>query len=102
MHPLLRTHHLPDGRRARLRLPHRGDARAVERLADGDQAGKVLRFDPRRRLSVVATMPGEHGEEVVGAGTVERGSGEPPELLAVSDPAVEPMLRAVLEDAAAA
>jgi hypothetical protein len=57
------TTHLPDGARVRVRLPHVTDRPAMHALharlglrADDLELARALRFDPRRRAVVCATV----------------------------------------------
>lgn len=80
MHVLLtRSHPLPDGSRARLRLPHAADRAGLvalhERLGaplDDVRMSRILRFDPRACLSVCATKLNGLNEVLVAYGHVDR------------------------------
>ena len=72
---LASTHALHDGSRVRLRLTRptdtdRIDAFLAELRADAD-ARELTFYDPRERVTVAATRPGERGEEIVGLADVE-------------------------------
>jgi hypothetical protein len=61
------THELDDGSRVRLRLTRPTDLARIEAfLGDSVQARRLAFYDPRERLFIAATMPGERGEEIVG------------------------------------
>jgi hypothetical protein len=91
---LTRTHPLPDGTRVRLRLPHAGDRAGLvalhERVGaplDDVRMSRILRFDPRARLSVCATTLAGLTEVLVAYGHVDRdGSAS----LIVADEALAP------------
>jgi hypothetical protein len=70
---------LVDGRRIRLRLPHASDSEGVRALfercglvADELLLGRLRRFDPRGRVSIVATVLVGRTEVVAGVGTGDR------------------------------
>jgi GNAT superfamily N-acetyltransferase len=86
---LATTHRLDGGLRVRLRLTRPNDARHVrdflERLSPETRQRRFLSpmprvpqavvdhftfYDPRERLVLAATMPGQGGEEIVGLGDV--------------------------------
>ncbi len=80
---------LPDGTRVRLRLPHHGDGAALRELAlrlgvetDEVELARALRFDPRRRAVVVATIWIDGAPLLVGCAAIELGAAEPDTLLA--------------------
>lgn len=71
--PLFRAHTLPSGLRVRVRLPHRSDAVGLvalhERLGrpiSELEARRILRFDPRTCVVVVATAWIGGAETLVG------------------------------------
>jgi hypothetical protein len=103
---LTRSHQLPGGARVRLRLPHVGDRRGLvilhERLGaplEEVRLRRILRFDPRACLSVVATTFHGVTEELVGYAHVGSDRGD---QLVVADEAVAPgvsdLLRAALAE----
>src|SRR5947209_20164820 len=105
---LARTHPLPDGGRARLRLARTRDAEGIGALlercghrADELEVGALVRFDPRKLFVVCATRLIEGREVIVGVGAIELGeesTGEP-QLLAVDhdlDGALRDLLRGAL------
>jgi GNAT superfamily N-acetyltransferase len=86
---LATTHQLESGARVRMRLTRPSDARRVhdflERLSPETRQRRFLSpmptvpravvdhftfYDPRERLVIAATAPGEGGEEIVGLGDV--------------------------------
>jgi acetyltransferase len=86
---LATTHELSDGSRARLRLTRPTDLPKIEEFLEALSAetrarrflaatptlpGNVVRhfayYDPRERLTLAATMPGQGGEEIVGMADV--------------------------------
>lgn len=100
---LLVGSHRPEfGPRVRLRLPHRSDAAALRSLLarhgvdpNDLQLTSLLRFDPRERMVICATVAGMQPDEVVGVGVIDfRGDGTPGTLIA--DPGVEELLREAL------
>jgi hypothetical protein len=95
---------LANGRRLRVRLPHGVDAAPLTALleraglmADELALARLLRFDPRGRMAVVATILVDRGEEIVGLGAIERFA-DAPELV-IADEVLAPGAGAVLEDA---
>ncbi len=100
----LDTHHtLPEGTRVRLRLPQMRDRVGLVDLlarlgleADEMDVARILRFDPRGRSVICATVWTGSSETLAGlvAGTKD-GSG--PDLL-VADERLTPGLTAVLRD----
>jgi hypothetical protein len=70
---------LPGGRRIRLRLPHASDREGLRDLlertglvADELLLGRLRRFDPRGRVSLVATVLVGRTEVIAGLGTGDR------------------------------
>ena len=64
---LATTHELDDGSRVRLRLTRPTDLDKIELfLGESVRARRLAFYDPRERLFIAATMPGERGEEIVG------------------------------------
>ena len=66
---LAATHELDDGSRVRLRLTRPTDLGKIEAFLGGSSSVRAHRlafYDPRERLFVAATMPGDGGEEIVG------------------------------------
>ena len=89
MHLLDDTTALPDGTRIRLRLPHSADRIGVaalsERLgleADDLEITRALRFDPRTRTALCATVWADGRETVVAFGTAAHGTGRAETVLA--------------------
>lgn len=82
---------LTSGLRLRLRIPHRSDAEGLRDLlgqlgvpADDLAISRLLRFDPRERVTVVAGVLIDRSEEIVGIAVMEHGASEP-ELLAADE-----------------
>jgi hypothetical protein len=109
---LARTYELPAGPRVRLRLARRSDRRGLGELLE--QRGiepspleleRLVRYDPRRRLSICATAPIAGTETVVGVGTIELAGPEAePDTLVVDERLTEglgELLRAALVSRAA-
>jgi hypothetical protein len=71
---LASTHELTDGSRVRLRLTRPTDLRRIELFLDGVEthARRLAFYDPRERLPVAATTPGDSGEEIVGIADIAR------------------------------
>jgi hypothetical protein len=100
---LTRTHPLPDGTRVRLRLPQPGDRPGLialhDRLGaplDDVRMSRILRFDPRACLSVVATTLNGKTEVLVAYGHVDRdGTGS----LVVADELLAPRVTELVEAA---
>ena len=99
---LARSYPLPDGGRVRLRLLRRSDAAAVRVLLatawavpDDLELQRLLRFDPRRRLSIAAVSLRARGEALLGAGAIDLAPGAEPDLIVV-DP--DPDHGAALEE----
>lgn len=107
---LLATHAtLPDGTRVRLRLPQSRDRAGTVALltrlgvstgAHELDARRALRFDPRERTVVCATVWTAAGETVVGLGGITFATGHVDLLL--TDEELAPGLRAVLRSVLAA
>ncbi len=81
------SHSLPRGPRVRLRLARNRDAGAIAvLLADHGPSqldlARLVRADPRRRVTICATALLGAAETVVGVGSIEVGMAEP-DLLAV-------------------
>lgn len=102
--PLDRTTTLPSGQRLRTRLPQRGDLPRVRALlgrlglaADDLQLSRWVRFDPRRRVVVVATVLVGRTDEVIGLAVT--GIDAPDPELVVADEEQCPGAAAALEDA---
>lgn len=80
---------LPSGQRLRLRMPYSQDARQLRDLfarlgvaADDLQLSRALRFDPRERVVVVATVLVDRSEDIVGLAAMQRFADHPELLLA--------------------
>lgn len=80
---------LPDGTRVRIRLPRHGDGAGLHALAqrlgvaaDEVELRRALRFDPRKRVVIVATSLGDGPPELVGWAAMDRDADEPDTLLA--------------------
>lgn len=111
MHLLDDTTSLPDGTRIRLRLPHSGDRAELRALhgrlglqADDLEIGRALRFDPRTRTTLCATVWVGGRETVVGYATTTRGARQAETVLADERlaPGVGAIVRAALAAHAAA
>ena len=92
---------LPSGQRLRLRMPHRADAPQLRLLfaqlgaaTDDLRLTRALRFDPRERVVLVATVLAGRSEELVGFAAQERGA-ERPELV-LADEVRAPGVAAIL------
>ena len=72
---LAATHELEDGTRVRLRLTRPTDVDRIDSFLDGVDAEVYARelafYDPRERLTLAATRPGDPGEEIVGLAELE-------------------------------
>jgi hypothetical protein len=99
---------LPDGTRVRLRLPHARDRAGALALltrlglaADELDVHRTLRFDPRLRAVVCATVWSAAGESVVGLGGMTYATGQVDLLLTDEElaPGLEAELRALLASA---
>ena len=95
---------LVNGRRVRLRFPHVSDAPGLHGLLErtGLQAdhlllGRLRRFDPLGRVSLVATLLVDRTEEIVGLGAQDRFADHAE--LVVADEVLAPGTGAVLESA---
>ena len=102
---LASTHELDDGSRVRLRLTRPTDLPRIHDFLDGAEAHarRLAFYDPRERLAVGATMPGDHGEEIVGVVEVALLDEGPAEVgLFVRDDHVESGLADLLSGASAA
>ncbi len=82
---------LPSGLRLRLRIPHRSDTVRLRDLfarldvqTDEPALSRLVRFDPRERVSVVASVLLARSEELVGIAVAEHGADEP-ELLVTDE-----------------
>lgn len=71
---LASTHELGDGSRVRLRLTRPTDLPKIEPFLESLNsevwARRLAFYDPRERLVVAATSPGDVGEEIVGLAEV--------------------------------
>lgn len=101
-----RGHRLPAGLLLRLRLARPGDELLLaELLAEiGVQAGeldlaRLVRFDPRRRLVVCATVLIDSTESAVGFGTITSGRGDPAPDAIVVHPEHDEVVRELLSRA---
>jgi GNAT superfamily N-acetyltransferase len=90
--PFARTHPLSDGPRVRLRLAWRGDAASVARLlarrgldAHDLEIGRLLAFDPSRRIVLCAFAPIDGQETLVGIGAIDLDDGAEPDTLVVDE-----------------
>lgn len=101
---------LPDGTRARVRLPHRSDRAALRALHErlglpaGDlELARALRFDPRRRVVACLTVWDGGCERLLGYGAIDVGAAEPETLVVDPDraPGAEGVLAAALRTLAA-
>jgi hypothetical protein len=88
------TYRLADGGRVRLRICHSHDGEAILRLldrlgldAERLELGRLLRFDPRRRVVACATTLIDGSEALVALGAIEIGEAPvlQPELLLVDE-----------------
>ena len=69
---LATTHELADGSRVRLRLTRPNDLPRIAAFLNGERRPRQFAFyDPRERLAIAATRPGDGGEEIVGLAEVE-------------------------------
>jgi hypothetical protein len=92
------------GLRVRLRLARRGDERPLVDLllrigveAHELEVGRLVRFDPRRRVVICATALIGGREVVVGVGAIDFGAGTPDTLIV--DRALAPGVDVLLIDA---
>jgi hypothetical protein len=78
------SHHLPDGRRVRLRLPHARDRRELAALAGWDEVrtGRELRVRPGERVAVCAVTWDDGLERLVGFAAGDRDAGAPDVVVA--------------------
>lgn len=90
--PFIRTHPLRDGPRVRLRLALRSDAPAVRDLlarrgleASGLDLGRLLSFDPGRRVVLCAFAPIDGCETLAGVGAIELDPQADPDTLVVDE-----------------
>lgn len=95
---------LSSGLRLRLRMPQRFDTARLRALfertgllADDLQISRVLRFDPRERVAVVATALVGRSEEIVGLAVSDRFA-ETADLV-LGDEVQAPGVSAFLQDA---
>lgn len=102
--PLDATTTLPDGSRARVRLPRRSDRPALRALhgrlgfeVDELALARALRFDPRRRVVACITAWVDGAERLLGYGAIDLGADDV-EVLVV-DVAGAPGCDVVLSDA---
>lgn len=89
---LSRTYALPSGPRVRLRLARRSDLPAIRALLE--QRGvpatelslsRLIRYDPRRRVTICATAPIGGTELVVGVGAIDLTADAEPETMVVDE-----------------
>jgi hypothetical protein len=104
---LHRLHELPDGRRARLRLPVTRDRDALHELltrlglaVDDLHLRRALRWMPNRRVALVAGVWDGARETVVGFAATATGDDE--RHTVVAEPAAAPLLHEALEAHASA
>jgi hypothetical protein len=105
------SHLLPRGPRVRLRLAQIRDARAIRAFLgehgfdpDGLEANRLVRVDPRLRVTICATALIGSTETVIGVGAIEVGASEPDVLVvdeALTD-GLDALLRRALRGRAAA
>ena len=105
--PVPSSHTLPNGLLVRVRLPVSGDVRGLQRLLDrtaheGDdlEARRLLRFDPRKRLALVAAVAPGAAELIVGYIAGDLLEGARPDILLADEilaPEVSELLADVLE-----
>jgi hypothetical protein len=95
---------LADGQRLRLRMPQGADAPRVRALlaglglgADDLALSRAVRFDPRERVAVVATVLADRSEVLVGFAAMDR-YGKDPDLV-LADERLAPGARVIVEDA---
>lgn len=95
---------LADGQRLRLRMPQGSDAPRVRALlaglglaADDLAVSRLVRFDPRERIAVMATVLGPRGETLVGLASMDRYAADPE--LVVADEDTAPGAGTILEEA---
>lgn len=107
---LLRSTTLANGLRVRLRLSRPSDraclrelCRSLDVAADDLMLGRLVRFDPRSRTAVCATVFGGAREEIVGYGAIDRAADSLDLLLAdeATAPGVSELLVAALRAHAA-
>jgi hypothetical protein len=79
-----RTYVLAAGQRVRVRLARSSDARAIRELAarrhlevDPLEVGRLVRFDPRRRLVISATALIDSRETIVGIAAADVDGSDP-------------------------
>lgn len=90
---------LPGGLRVRLRLPQRADRAGLAALGLGElEAGRALRFDPRRRTAICAVAFVDGTDVLVGFGATALRAGARPDLL-LADETAAPGVAALLEGA---
>jgi hypothetical protein len=102
---LATSYELDDGSRVRLRLTRPTDLPRIHDFLDGAEAHarRLAFYDPRERLAVGATTPGDAGEEIVGIAEVELLEDGPAEVgVFVRDDHVESGLAELLSGASAA
>lgn len=89
---LSRTYELPSGPRVRLRLARRSDLPAIRSLLEqrgvtaSDLAlGRLVRYDPQRRMALSATAPLDGTELLVGVGAIDLTADAEPDTIVVDE-----------------
>lgn len=89
---LSRSYALPSGPRVRLRLARRSDLHAIRALLEercvpaSDLAlGRLVRYDPQRRVVLCATSPLGGTETVVGIGAIALDANAEPDTIVVDE-----------------
>jgi hypothetical protein len=90
--PFTRTYPIENGPRVRLRLALRSDAAAVRGLlarrgvdASDLELGRLLAFDPMRRVVLCAFAPIDAAETLVGIGAIDLDEDAEPDTLVVDE-----------------
>jgi hypothetical protein len=93
---LSRTYELPSGPRVRLRLARRSDLPAIRSLlaqrglpASDLALGRLVRFDPQRRIALCATTALDGTELLVGVGAIDLTADAEPDTIVVDEQLTE-------------
>jgi hypothetical protein len=94
---------LPEGQRIRLRLAQLRDVPAAAELVDGDmstvEVARLVKCDPRQRVSICATALVGLRETVVGFGAMEVGAEQPSVVGACSEELADLLADALIDRA---
>jgi hypothetical protein len=101
--PFARTFALPSGDRVRVRLARPSDRAGVRELLEARglqseplELGRLLNFDPRKRLVLAATTPADGTEALTGIGAIDLQPDAEPDVLVVAQEGLGELLGEIL------